>query len=79
MKEGLLLDGIASEGLNVAPRNPKTAALIEADLAHASLALEDGATVAAGDASDAPLIERFPELAFSGRRLAVGHAASWKL
>jgi hypothetical protein len=66
MKKRFLFNWIALDAGNVAPGDVEAAAGVEADLADACLAFEDGAVVTAGVTADSALIERLPELARAG-------------
>jgi hypothetical protein len=61
MEERLLLDGIALHSSGVSPRDVEGAAAIEADFAHAGLALGNRAAVAARKTADAVVIKFFVE------------------
>jgi len=65
VKERLFLNGIALHALYVSPGNPQLASAIEADLADPGLPVENRAAVAAGEAADAAVVDRLPQLAFA--------------
>ena len=61
VEERLLLDRVALHAADVAPRHVQRPAPVEADLADAGGAVGQGTGVAAGDAADAPLVERLDQ------------------
>jgi hypothetical protein len=65
MEEGLLLDGIALDSANVAPRNIKFPTLVVANLADTHLPICDRATMATGKATDAVPLDGFVEIALA--------------
>ena len=76
--EGLLLDRIALQAGDVAPRHVEAPVAVEADVADAGRAVRDGAVVAAGVAADAPAVTTLVERSLSGTcrqgHLERGHA-----
>jgi hypothetical protein len=61
MEERLFFDGIALQSSGISPRNVERTATIEADFADTGLALGNGATMAAGKAANAVILEFFVE------------------
>src|SRR3970282_959830 len=55
MEEGLLLDRVALQGADIAPRHAQGAAIVEAHLANAAASRSDQAAVAAGVALAGPV------------------------
>ena len=68
VEEGLLLDGIALEGPDVAPGHLQDAPFVVTDAADALAPLRDRAPVPAGVAAQAPILEALDELGRGGRR-----------
>ena len=66
VKEGLLLDGIATGGMDVPVRGLQPPAAVETDLANPGEPGWNGAAVAAGVAFDAVPVERPPKLRLPG-------------
>ena len=69
VEERLLLDRIALHAADVAPRDVQRAAAVESDFADAMCAVGQRTRVPAGDAADAPVVERLDELAGPNGRL----------
>src|SRR6476620_7098439 len=69
VEERLLLDWIALHSADVAPRDVKRAAAVESDLTDARCAVWQRTLVPAGDAADAPVVERLDEYAGPDGRL----------
>jgi hypothetical protein len=65
VEEGLLLDGIALDSSNVAPRNIELSALVVADFADSHLSFCDRTTMATGKAADAVTLNGLVKIAFT--------------
>src|SRR5262249_52337043 len=65
MEEGLLFDWIALHAADVSPRHQQASALVVADLADADGPVRQGTAVAAGNASQAAVRERFVQFTLS--------------
>ena len=79
VEERLLLDRIALHAADVSPRHAQTSALVEADLADADRALGQRAAVAAGEASQAAVGQRFVELALRVSRASTSASVDMEL
>jgi len=69
VEKRLLLDRIALHAADVAPRDVQRAAAVESNLADTKCAVGQRTCVSAGDAADAPVVERLDELARPNGRL----------
>jgi hypothetical protein len=65
VKERLFLDRIALHPANVTPGNVEFSALVVANLAHAGLALKNGAAMSASETANAIAFNRLVKLAFA--------------
>jgi hypothetical protein len=75
VEEWLFLDWIALGSCYVSPGNQQRATVVVADFADARLAFGDGATVSAGEAADAVVLEFFVEAGIGFLDLLVEDAA----
>jgi hypothetical protein len=64
VEERFLLDGVGLNSLYIPPGRVELPVPVKTNLANSGLALENRALVTAGITSDAPMIQRLPQLAY---------------